>query len=56
MVITGVADRIPERIARLVYLDAFVPNDGESVMGLRKAGGPVDRTDGEGRFYHPPTG
>jgi len=32
MVITGVADRIPERIARLVYLDAFVPNDGESVM------------------------
>lgn len=37
MVITGVADRIPERIARLVYLDAFVPNDGENVMGLRKA-------------------
>jgi len=38
MVITGVADRIPERIARLVYLDAFVPDDGETVMGLRKAG------------------
>jgi pimeloyl-ACP methyl ester carboxylesterase len=34
MVITGVADRIPDRISRLVYLDAFVPNDGESVMGL----------------------
>jgi pimeloyl-ACP methyl ester carboxylesterase len=32
MVITGVADRIPDRIKRLVYLDAFVPNDGESVM------------------------
>lgn len=35
MVITGVADSIPERIKRLVYLDAFVPNDGESVMTTR---------------------
>lgn len=38
MVITGVADRIPDRIARLVYLDAFVPVDGESVMSMRKGG------------------
>ena len=38
MVITGVADRIPERISRLVYLDAFVPNDGENLLSLRKAG------------------
>jgi pimeloyl-ACP methyl ester carboxylesterase len=37
MVITGVADRVPARIKRLVYLDAFVPNDGESVMSF--AGG-----------------
>jgi pimeloyl-ACP methyl ester carboxylesterase len=35
MVITGVADRIPDRIRRLVYLDAFVPEDGESVLTLR---------------------
>ena len=34
MVITGVADRVPDRIRRLVYLDAFVPNDGESAMTL----------------------
>jgi pimeloyl-ACP methyl ester carboxylesterase len=34
MVISGVADRIPERLRKLVYLDAFVPNDGESVMGV----------------------
>jgi len=34
MVITGVADRVPDRIRRLVYLDAFVPNDGESVMSF----------------------
>ncbi len=32
MVITGVADRIPERISRLIYLDAIVPADGESLL------------------------
>lgn len=30
MVATGVADRMAERIAALVYLDAFVPEDGQS--------------------------
>jgi pimeloyl-ACP methyl ester carboxylesterase len=30
MVITGVAERVPERLARLVYLDAWVPADGQS--------------------------
>jgi len=34
MVITGVADRVPDRIKRLVYLDALVPNDGESVQNI----------------------
>jgi pimeloyl-ACP methyl ester carboxylesterase len=34
MVITGVADRIPNRIKRLVYLDAMVPNDGDSATSL----------------------
>lgn len=29
-VVTGVADRVPERLRRLVYLDAFVPLDGQS--------------------------
>ncbi len=33
MVITGVADRVPERLAQLVYLDAFVPSDGECLAG-----------------------
>jgi pimeloyl-ACP methyl ester carboxylesterase len=42
MVITGVADRIPERIARLIYLDASLPENGESLLQLRKPGGPVD--------------
>jgi pimeloyl-ACP methyl ester carboxylesterase len=34
MVITGVADRVPERIRHLVYVDAFVPRDGESMFDL----------------------
>jgi pimeloyl-ACP methyl ester carboxylesterase len=32
MVVTGVADRIPERIRALVFLDAFVPESGQSLM------------------------
>ena len=34
MVITGVADRLAERIKALVYLDAFVPEHGDSLIGL----------------------
>ena len=34
MVATGVADRAPQRIAQLVYLDAFVPRDGQSLDSL----------------------
>lgn len=30
LVITGVAERIGERIASIVYLDAFIPADGQS--------------------------
>jgi pimeloyl-ACP methyl ester carboxylesterase len=30
MVITGVADRLPDRIAHLVYIDALVPRPGEA--------------------------
>ncbi len=32
MVITGVADRAPQRIRRLVYLDAFVPENGKALI------------------------
>ena len=34
IVITGVADRIPERIKALVYLDAFLPEDGQSLFDI----------------------
>ena len=47
MVVTGAADRLPERIAELVYLDAFVPENGRCLLdyvvperagGMREAG------------------
>jgi pimeloyl-ACP methyl ester carboxylesterase len=33
-VITGVRDRIPDRLRKVVYLDAFVPSDGQSILEL----------------------
>jgi len=36
MVITGVVDQVPERIAHLVYLDTFVPRDGESMTSISR--------------------
>lgn len=36
MVVTGVADRIPERINKLIYIDAYVPEDNESVMSISR--------------------
>lgn len=37
MVITGVTERATERIAKLVYVDAFVPKDGDSALSLLPA-------------------
>ena len=31
MVISGVAEQLPDRIKQLIFLDAFVPNDGENM-------------------------
>jgi pimeloyl-ACP methyl ester carboxylesterase len=33
-VVTGVADRLPNRIGEMVYLDAFTPEDGESLLDI----------------------
>ena len=41
LVISGVAERVPASIGRLVYLDALVPRDGESgadLLGRARAG------------------
>jgi pimeloyl-ACP methyl ester carboxylesterase len=34
MVITGVADRISEKVRALAYLDAFIPQDGQSLFDI----------------------
>ena len=34
MVITGVSERAADRLAHLVYLDAYVPRDGESLLDM----------------------
>jgi len=36
MVATGVADRARDRIVQLIYLDAFVPDDGQSLLDLNE--------------------
>ena len=53
------ADRVRERIAQLIYLDAFVPHDGQSLFDLQPADArarmrELARTDGEG-WRLPPT-
>jgi pimeloyl-ACP methyl ester carboxylesterase len=40
MVVTGVADAAPEKIASLVYLDAFVPQSGQALFSILPAGMP----------------
>ena len=36
MVATGVADRVRDRVTQLIYLDAFVPRDGQSLLDLNE--------------------
>ena len=58
MVITAVADRLPERVASLVYVDAFVPRDGESwwdLAGDRYRQLAIDRSKADGVGVAPPT-
>jgi len=38
MVATGVADRARERVTQLIYLDAFVPREGQSLFDLNESG------------------
>ena len=40
MVITGVADALPNKITSLVYLDAFMPENGQSLVSLIPPGAP----------------
>ena len=49
MVITGVADRAGERLQHLIYLDALVPADGQSLADLVGGGAQV-RQEAEARL------
>lgn len=44
MVVTGVADAVPDKISSLVYLDAFVPENGQALFNLVPPGGPQATT------------
>jgi pimeloyl-ACP methyl ester carboxylesterase len=46
MVATGVADRVPDRVRHLVYLDAFVPAPGQSLDDLTGQPMPPERVEG----------
>ncbi|MBV9555442.1 MAG: alpha/beta hydrolase [Pseudolabrys sp.] len=46
MVATGVADRARARIAKLIYIDAFAPRDGESAFDIMPAATRAQRAAG----------
>ena len=55
-IITGVADQVPERISKLIYLDAFLPENGEDLMDLlapewKKMTEHVVQTQGDGWLF-----
>jgi pimeloyl-ACP methyl ester carboxylesterase len=45
MVITGAADRAPDRVSHLVYLDAKAPRDGQSLVDVAGAFMALARSD-----------
>jgi pimeloyl-ACP methyl ester carboxylesterase len=61
VVITGVADRAPERIAHLIYLDGVMAGDGQAALDFFPPAGRVSRqalveAEGDGWLLPPPAG
>ena len=58
MVITGVAEKVPERLSKLVYLDAYVPSDGQNEFDLwpteERIAAQADMMAGRGLRQAPP--
>ena len=54
MVATGVADRVPGRLQRVIYLDAFVPQDGDSLASLTGQAEQAMRATAERGWKAPP--
>ena len=50
-VVTGALEHIGDRVRHLVYLDAFVPEDGDSVVGVGGIGGAGRGVTGLGRDW-----
>jgi pimeloyl-ACP methyl ester carboxylesterase len=55
MVATGVADRARDKVAQLIYVDAFVPRDGQSLFDLNESGrAPLQKAAKEGDGWRVP--
>jgi pimeloyl-ACP methyl ester carboxylesterase len=55
MVATGVADRARDKVAQLIYIDAFVPGDGQSLFDLNESGrAPLQKAAEEGDGWRVP--
>lgn len=54
MVVTGALTHIGERVRQLVYLDALVPNDGETAGDLLRIVRPATTIDPQGNWLLPP--
>jgi pimeloyl-ACP methyl ester carboxylesterase len=48
MVISGVAEKAPERVAKLVYVAAYLPRDGDSLYKLAQ----TDADSRVGKYWH----
>ncbi|MGV8880277.1 MAG: alpha/beta hydrolase [Sphingobacteriaceae bacterium] len=53
MVISGVADSIPERIKKLVFIDALLPENGESAVNVISGGKSGTAPSGSNGFLIP---
>jgi pimeloyl-ACP methyl ester carboxylesterase len=57
MVATGVADRVQEHIGSLIYIDAFIPRDGQSLLDLlphERAAGMLKLAEEHGNGWYVP--
>jgi pimeloyl-ACP methyl ester carboxylesterase len=53
-VVTGAVEHVGDRVRHLVYVDAFVPADGDTVVALAGHGAPAPMTLGEPWLVPPP--
>ena len=53
MVVTGVADSLPDRIAQIVYLDAHIAEDRKSAFDLRVGGDDLMKYEKDGMLIPP---